>query len=72
MSGAAAEKSNATAVKVSTTNDSVQTDLTWPNGAGRFIKVSDIQKAQKQATKAARSSADICCITDLLRFSEFT
>ena len=38
MSGAVAGKSYATAVKVSTTNASVQTDLTWPNGADRFIK----------------------------------
>ena len=54
MSGAVAGKSYATAVKVSTTNASVQTDLTWPNGADRFIKVSDIQKARKQATKAVQ------------------
>ena len=45
MSGTVPGKSYATAVKVSTTNASVQTDLTWPNGADRFIKVSDIQKA---------------------------
>ena len=53
-SGAVAGKSYATAVKVSTTNVSVQTDLTWPNGADRFIKISDIQKARKQATNAAQ------------------
>ena len=53
-SGAVAGKSYATAGKVSTTNASVQTDLTWPNGADRFIKISDIQKARKQATKAAQ------------------
>ena len=52
-SGAVAGQSYATAVKVSTTNASVQTDLTWPNGADRFIKISDIQKVRKQATKAA-------------------
>ena len=44
-SGAVAGKSYATAVKVSTTNASVQTDLNWPNGADHFIKISDIQKA---------------------------
>ena len=33
---------------------SVQTDLTWRNGADRFIKESDIQKARKQATKAVQ------------------
>ena len=38
----------------STTNASVQTDLTWSNGADRFIKVADIQKARKQATKAVQ------------------
>ena len=54
MSDAVAGKSYATAVKVSTTNASVQTDLTWPNGADRFIKVSDIQKARTQATKAVQ------------------
>ena len=53
-SGAVAETSYATAVKVSTTNASVQNDLTWPNGADRFIKISDIQKTRKQATKAAQ------------------
>ena len=54
MSGAVAGKSYARAVKVSTTNASIQTDLTWPNGADRIIKVSDIQKARKQATKAVQ------------------
>ena len=39
---------------MSTTNTSVQIDLTWPNGADRFIKISDIQKARKQATKAVQ------------------
>ena len=53
-SGAVAGKSYATAVTVSTTNASVQTDLTWPNGADRLKKVSDIEKAQKQATKAVQ------------------
>ena len=52
MSGAVAGKSYATAVKVSTA--SVQTDLTWPNGADRLKKISDIEKAQKQATKAVQ------------------
>ena len=42
MSGAVAGKSYATAVKVSTTIASVQTDLSWPNGAHHFIKISDI------------------------------
>ena len=37
-SGAVAGNSYATAVKVSITNASVQTDLTWPNGADRLIK----------------------------------
>ena len=37
-SGDVAGKSYTTAVKVSTTNASFQTDLTWPNGADRFIK----------------------------------
>ena len=54
MSGAVAGKSYATTVMVSTTNASVETDLTWPNGVDRFIKVSAIQKAQKQATKAVQ------------------
>ena len=45
-SGAVAGKYYASAVKVSTTN--------WPNGADRFIKISDIQKTRKQATKAAQ------------------
>ena len=53
-SGAVAGKSYATAVKVSTTNASVHTDLTWPNGADRLKNVSDIEKAQKQATKAVQ------------------
>ena len=53
-SGAVAGKSYATAVKVSTTKASVQTELTWPNGADRLKKVSDIEKAQKQATKAVQ------------------
>ena len=53
-SGAVAGKSYATAVKVSTINASVQTDLTWHNGADRFVKISYIQKARKQATKAAQ------------------
>ena len=53
-SGAVAGKSYATAVKVSPTNASVQTDLTWPNGADRLKNVSDIEKAQKQATKAVQ------------------
>ena len=53
-SGAVAGKSYATAVNVSTTNASVQTDLTWPNGADRLKKVSDIEKAQKQTTKAVQ------------------
>ena len=39
MSGAVAGNSYATAVKVSTTNASVQTDLTWPNGADRFMEL---------------------------------
>ena len=52
MSGAVAGKSYATAVNVSTTNASVQTDLTWPNGADRFI--NKYLKARKQATKAAQ------------------
>ena len=39
---------------MSTTNTSVQIDLTWPNGADRFTKISDIQKARKQATKAVQ------------------
>ena len=55
-------------LQVSTTNASVQTDLTWPNGADRLKKVSDIEKAQKQATEAA----DICCVPGLFGFSEFT
>ena len=45
MLGAVAEKSYATAVQVSTTNASVQTYLTWPNGSDIFIQISDIQKA---------------------------
>ena len=49
-----AGKSYATTVKVSTTNASVQTDLTWPNRGDRFIKIFDIQKARTQATKAAQ------------------
>ena len=53
-SGAVAGKSYATAVKVSTTTASVQTDLTWPNGADRMKKISDIEKAHKQATKAVQ------------------
>ena len=62
-SGAVAGKSYATTVKVSTTNASVQTDLTWSNGADRFIKISDVQKARKQATG---------CVTGLFGFSEST
>ena len=53
-SGAVAGTSYATAVKVSTTNASVQTDLTWPNGADRMKNISDIEKAHKQATKAVQ------------------
>ena len=53
-SDAVAGKSYATAIKVSTENALVQTDLTWPNGADRSKKVSDIEKAQKKATKAVQ------------------
>ena len=63
-----AGKSYATAVKVSATNASVQTDLTWPNRADRMKKISDIEKAHKQATEAD----NICCVTGLFGFSEFT
>ena len=61
MSGAVAGKSYATAVKVSTTNASVQTaDLTWPNGADRLKKIPNIEKVQKQATNAVfRSSGHL-------------
>ncbi|XP_041357625.1 uncharacterized protein LOC121374586 [Gigantopelta aegis] len=49
----AAGKSYAAAAKVSTTSIAIQTDLTWPNGEDKFKKISNIEKVQKQTTKAA-------------------
>ena len=51
----AASKSYAAAVKVSTTSIATQTDLTWPNAEDKFKKISDLEKAKKKATKAAKN-----------------
>ena len=38
------DKSYAAAVKVSTSNIAIQTDLTWSNGEDKYKKISDIEK----------------------------
>jgi len=54
---AVAVMSYAAAVKVSTNSISTQTDLTWPIDVDKYKKVSDITKAQKQATKAVQKQS---------------
>ena len=49
-----AGKSYAVAIKVSMTSVSIQTDLTWPINEDKFRKISDIEKAQRQAAKAVQ------------------
>ena len=60
-SGTVAGKSYATAVKVSTTNAWVQTDLTWPNGADHLKKQNLILKRhrnnQQQLFRSSRHLA---------------
>ena len=51
----AASKSYAAAVQVSTTIIATQTDLTWPNAEDKLKKISDLEKAKKQAAKAAQN-----------------
>jgi hypothetical protein len=53
----AAGKSYAAAVKVSTISITTQTDLTWPIGEDKFKKISDIERAQRQAAKAAQKQS---------------
>ena len=54
----AAGKSYAAAVKASTKSIQVQTDLTWPINEIKFKKVSEIEKAKRQATKAVQKQAE--------------
>ena len=54
----ASGKSYCVAVRVSTNNASVQTDLTWPITEDKFKKVSEIEKAQRQAIKASLKQAN--------------
>ena len=58
-SGEVAGKSYATAVKVSTTNASVQTDLTWPNGADRMKKYP-ILRRHTNKQQASLDSQEAC------------
>ena len=53
-----ASKSYAAAVKVSTTNITTQTDLTWPNAKDKFKKISDLEKAKNQEAKLTQVSLD--------------
>ena len=41
----------AAAVKVSTSNIAIQTDLTWSNGEDKYKKISDIEKTKKTDCK---------------------
>ena len=50
-------KSYTAVARVSTNNASVQTDLTWPNTEDKFKKVSETEKAQRQAIKASLKQA---------------
>ena len=50
-SPAVKDKSYAAAVKVSTSNIAIQTDLTWSSGEDKYKKISDIEKTKKQIAK---------------------
>ena len=44
------DKSYAAAVKMSTSNIAIQTDLTWSNGEDKYKKISDIEKTDCKST----------------------
>ena len=59
------ERSYAAVVKVPTKSISTNTELTWPCNESKYRKLSDIQKAQKQATKAAQKQKDAATLTNI-------